>query len=180
MVLHREGLDERAKPLFARALAIEPRHWNAHQGLAEIDRRFGFHDRAAAHYEIALETIDRRADVWRDYAEVLLDLREFRTADLAIRKALELDPTSPDARLILALARRAQGDLDGAVEEVGAALAWAPASAASRAGAVRLRLIKRRRRRRASAPKRSRRRPLTARARLARGDDAGAGGTWRP
>lgn len=118
MLLHTNRLDEQARPLFERALALEPKHWNAHQGLAEIDRKQGFLDRAAAHYEATLESVDSRADIWRDYAEVMLALREYKTADLALRKSLALEPKSPDARVLLAFARRAQGDLLGAADDL--------------------------------------------------------------
>ncbi len=136
MILHAGGLDERARPLYDRALTIEPRHWNAHQGLAEIDRRSGFLDRAAAHYETALESVDNRPDLWRDYAEVLLDLRESKTADLALRKALELDPRSADAHVLLAFARRAQGDLLGAADDLELAAGLGAGAGARRAKAL--------------------------------------------
>jgi tetratricopeptide (TPR) repeat protein len=135
-LLHREGLDEQAKPLFLRAIAIEPRHGNAHQGLAEIDRTLGFLDRSATHYEIALAAFESNAELWRDYAEVLLALREFKTADLSLRKALALEPTSPDARVLLAFARRAQGDYDGAFEDLDAAAALGAGVGAHRAKAL--------------------------------------------
>lgn len=135
-LLHAEGLDDEARPLFVRAIAAEPKHWNAHQGLAEIDRKSGFLDRAAEHYEIALESVGDRAEIWRDYAEVLLARRDFKTADLAIRRALALDPRSADARLLLGLARRAQEDLDGAADEFDAALALGAGIGARRAKAL--------------------------------------------
>lgn len=136
MILHREGLDEQAKPLLLRVIAIEPQHGTAHTGLAEIDRRLGFLTRSAEHYEVALESLDARADLWRDYAEVLLELREFKTADLALRKSLELDPKNPDARVLLASARHSQGDLAGAVDDLDAALGLGAGVGARRAEAL--------------------------------------------
>jgi tetratricopeptide (TPR) repeat protein len=135
-LLHTNGLDEQAKALYQTALKYEPRHWGAHLGLAEIDHRFGFLDRAAEHYEIALEVLDKRADVWRDYAEVLLALRENATVDLALRRALELDPQNPDARVLLAFNRRAQGDYAGAVDQLDAAQALGAGPGARRAKAL--------------------------------------------
>lgn len=136
MLLHREGLDEQAKPLLLRVIAIEPKHGTAHTGLAEIDRKLGFLSRSAEHYEIALESLDARADLWRDYAEVLLDLREFKTADLALRKALELEPKNPDARVLLAFARHEQGDMAGAVDDLDAAVGLGAGVGARRAKAL--------------------------------------------
>ncbi len=135
-LLHRNGLDEQAKPLFLTALKYEPRHWGAHLGLAEIDRRFGFFDRSAAHYEIALEVLAQRADVWRDYAEVLLAMDDVATAELALQTALKLEPGSPDARVLLAFARRDRGDYDGAAEQLDAALALGAGVGARRAKAL--------------------------------------------
>jgi len=136
LLLHREGLDEQAKPLFLRAIAIEPRHGNAHQGLAEIDRTLGFLDRSATHYEVALAALDTNASLWRDYAEVLLSLREFKTADLALRRSLALEPKSPDAHVLLAFARRAQDDYAGALDDLDAAIGLGAGVGARRAKAL--------------------------------------------
>ena len=181
MVLHQSGLDERARPLFMRALAIEPRHWNAHQGLAEIDRDSGFLDRAATHYEIALESIEKHADVWRDYAEVLLRLREYKTAGLALRKSLELEPGSPDAHVLLAFARRAQNDADGAQQELDESAKLGAGVGAQRAKALFFLEAGRRREAQATADAVLKLDPadaaalwVRARLRLAQGDSAGA------
>ena len=82
-LLHRNGLDEQARPLLHRALEFEPRHYGAHLGLAEIYRKLGFLDRSASHYEGALETLEANPQVWRDYAETLLAQRDWTTAELA-------------------------------------------------------------------------------------------------
>jgi tetratricopeptide (TPR) repeat protein len=135
-LLHNNGLDEQAKPLFTTALKYEPRHWGAHLGLAEIDHRFGSLDRSADHYEIALDVLGDRADVWRDYAEVLLALHETATAELALRKALDLEPKNADAHVLLAFSRRASGDLAGAIEQLDAAGALGAGIGARRAKAL--------------------------------------------
>jgi len=137
-LLHNSGLDEQAKPLFQTALKYEPRHWGAHLGLAEIDHRFGFLDRSADHYEIALDVdvLSKRADVWRDYAEVLLALHETTTAELALRKAVDLDPKNPDAHVLLSFSRRATGDLAGAIAQLDEAIALGAGDGARRAKAL--------------------------------------------
>jgi tetratricopeptide (TPR) repeat protein len=135
-ILHRTGLDEQARVFYTKALVYEPRHWGAHLGLAEIDRRFGFLDRSATHYEVALETLDARADVWRAYTETLLAQRDWATADLAIARAIALDPKNPEGHVLIAFARRAQGDMPGALAALDDALALGVGAGAHRAKAL--------------------------------------------
>jgi tetratricopeptide (TPR) repeat protein len=135
-LLHRNGLDEHARELFLRALQYDPQSSRAHLGLAEIENRLGFLDRAATHYEGALELLAGRADVWRDYAQVLLALNEVATADLALHKALELEPRSSDAHVLLAFSRRAQGDYDEALLQLDQAVDLGAGVGALRAKAL--------------------------------------------
>ena len=135
-LLHRTGLDEQARILYLKAVKYEPKHFGAHLGLAEIDRRLGFLDRSASHYEIALETLDRRADVWRSYAETLLAQRDWTTAELAIGRSLALEPKNSEGLVLTAFARRAQGDLPGALAALDAALALGADIGALRAKAL--------------------------------------------
>lgn len=135
-LLHRSGLDEQARPFYLKAIIYEPRHFGAHLGLAEIDRRLGFLDRSAAHYEIALETLDRRADVWRSYTETLLAQRDWTTAELAIGRAIALEPKNSEGHVLTAFARRAQGDLPGALAALDEALSCGAGVGALRAKAL--------------------------------------------
>lgn len=135
-ILHRIGLDEQARAFYLKALVYEPRHWGAHLGLAEIDRKAGFLDRSASHYEVALEALRERADVWRAYAETLLAQRDWPTAELALGRALALDPENPDGRVLTGFARRAQGDLPGALAALDEALARGAGVGARRAKAL--------------------------------------------
>lgn len=135
-MLHRTGLDQQAKVFYLKAIVYEPHHFGAQLGLAEIDRRSGFLDRSASHYEIALETLDQRADVWRSYSETLLAQRDWTTAELAIARAIALEPNNPEGHILTAFARRAQGDLDGAIVALDAALALGAGVGARRAKAL--------------------------------------------
>lgn len=135
-LLHRTGLDEQARALYLKAIVYEPKHFGAQLGLAEIDRRSGFLDRSASHYETALETLDGRADVWRSYAETLLAQRDWATADLAIARAISLEPENFEGHILTAFARRAQGDTKGALEALDAALARDAGVGARRAKAL--------------------------------------------
>lgn len=135
-LLHRTGLDEQARVFYLRALVYEPKHFGAQLGLAEIDRRSGFLDRSASHYEIALETLDGRADVWRSYAETLLAQRDWTTADPAIARSIALDPENPAGYVLTAFARRAQDDAAGAIAALEKALALGAGVGARRAKAL--------------------------------------------
>lgn len=120
-LLHRTGLEEQARPLFDRVLAIHPNNAAANLGLAEIDAKLGFLARSADHYEKALDEIER-PDVWRGYAEVLLAARDTKTAELAGERSLKL-ARDPETLLVLAKTRRADGRLPAAFETLDEALA---------------------------------------------------------
>ncbi|MBI4679568.1 MAG: tetratricopeptide repeat protein [Elusimicrobia bacterium] len=107
-LLHAMQLDEAARPLFEKVLRINPRHPAALVGLAEIERSLGFLDRSVGFYERALEARDKDASLYRTYAEVLYDRRDFRAAETAIRWSLTLQ-TSPESLLVLAYIRRSRG-----------------------------------------------------------------------
>lgn len=112
------ALIEQARPLFLRVLEIEPRNLRAHVGLARIDRSLGFLDRSADHYETALEVSPVSGDLWRAYAEVLLEQRDTKTAELAAEKALSVSPNSIDSLLVLAYVQRAAGRLSEALSTI--------------------------------------------------------------
>lgn len=126
-LLHHMGLEEQAEPLFQRVLQIHPNNAEAHLGLGEIDHALGFLDRSAEHYDKALDTLGDQGPVWRDYAEVLLAARDYKTAELAIRKAIELSPETP-ARVDLAFIQRASGRLEEALKTLDDVLAQAPST----------------------------------------------------
>jgi superkiller protein 3 len=127
-LLHDTDLEEEARPLYEKVLQLEPDNAEAHKGLAEIDRALGLLDRSAEHYEKALETFGDQAGLWRDYAEVLLDQRDARTAELALRRALELAPEA-DSWIDLGFSLRAQGRIDDALSALDKAALLAPGNA---------------------------------------------------
>lgn len=114
-LFHDSRLEEQARPLYNRILDLEPGNIPAHLGLAEIDRALGFLSRSADHYEVALEHLENNADVWREYAEVLYQQKEYKTAELAINKSLALSPQVIDSKLDLAFIERGAGRLDEAL-----------------------------------------------------------------
>jgi tetratricopeptide (TPR) repeat protein len=182
-LLHRNGLDARAKILLERALRYEPKHWVAHLDLAQIAASNGFYERAAAHYEVAFEApeVVKRADVWRDYAAVLLKMNDDKTAELALQKSLELDPKSADAHVLLAFVRRDEGRIDEAASQLDAAEGLGAGVGALRAKALLLLGDGRIPEARAAAEQVLKDSPgdaaalwVVARALMARGDDAQA------
>jgi tetratricopeptide (TPR) repeat protein len=118
MLMHRSGLNEQAKPLYEKLVRLDPDNANGHVGLAQIEHSLGFLDRSADHYEKGLQGFPKNGVLWREYGEELTDARDYRTAELALRRALELLPEDRAARLSLALALRAQGRSDEALAEL--------------------------------------------------------------
>lgn len=116
MLMHRSGLHEQAEPLYEKLVRLDPENANGHLGLAQIDHALGFLDRSADHYEKALQGFPQNADLWREYGEELFDARDYRTAELALRRALALKPGDLPAVLALALDLHAQGRADEALD----------------------------------------------------------------
>ena len=118
MLLHRSGLEEQAQPIYEKIVRLDPANALGHLGLAQIDHALGFLDRSADHYEKALQGLSERGDIWQEYGEELFEARDYRTAELALRRALELQPGSAAASLDLALILRAMGRGDEALAEL--------------------------------------------------------------
>lgn len=117
-LMHRSGLDEQARPLYEKILNVNPVNPYGHWGLGQIDRSLGFLDRAAEHYEKTLEDFSDRAEIWREYAELLYAARDYGTAEPAARRALALYQESEPGVLILALILRARGRVEEALAEI--------------------------------------------------------------
>jgi tetratricopeptide (TPR) repeat protein len=115
-LLHKSGLEEQARPLYEKILKVNSVNPYAHWGLGQIDRSLGFLDRAAEHYEKALEDFSDRSEIWLEYTELLYSAREWKTAELAARRTLALEPKSRPAALTLALILRALGRIDEALD----------------------------------------------------------------
>lgn len=133
-LMHSSGLDEQAQPLYEHILKVNSDNPYAHLGLAEIDRTLGFLDRSAEHYERALEGLSDRAGIWQDYAELLYQARDYRTAELAVRRAQSLD-SKDTSTLDLALILRELGRADEALAEL------EPLAKAGNVGAIRARAL---------------------------------------
>ncbi|TBR22506.1 tetratricopeptide repeat protein [bacterium] len=126
-LLHRQGLDDRARPLFERAVHIHPNNATANLGLAEIQRAQGDLASAQVGYESALADASwsKNPAVLRDYAELLASRQKPQQAAEAIGRALVLDPS---AGTLLSAARieRRRGGIEAAYRDVGYALSGDP------------------------------------------------------
>ena len=108
-LLHGEELDDRAKPLYERILHIHPNNAEANLGLAEIEHTQGFLERSVRHYEQALTERSKDAAIWRSFARVLSERRDYPKAIAAIEKSLSLDPNSAESLEALAVFQYRQG-----------------------------------------------------------------------
>jgi len=125
-LLHREGLDESAKPYFERILSIHANNASAHLGLAEAQAQLGFLDRAIGHYEAVLKEWKVQPWIWRDFAETLARKREYARAVTAIQEALRLEPDNIDSLLDLAVFRHDEGRRTEALATLARAAEAAP------------------------------------------------------
>lgn len=108
-LLHREELDDRAKPLYERVLGIHPNNTNAHLGLAEIEHSQGFLERSIDHYKRCLAVLPKDPAVWRAYAAVLSERLDYAEAIAAIKQSLNLDPADAHSLESLALFQHRDG-----------------------------------------------------------------------
>lgn len=124
-LLHRIGLDDRARPVYDRILKLRPGNALANLGMAEISLHFGFLDRAADHYETALNEWDTNPSIWRAFAEVLSLRRDHARAIAAIERSISLGP-DPESTYALARFQRAAGRTEEAYANLAAAIAANP------------------------------------------------------
>ena len=114
-LLHRSGLEEDATPLFEKILQLHPNDATAHLGLAEINAALGLWDDSSSHYVAALKNRKNDADIYRNYAETLLNRRDYAGAAAAAHRALELAPGEPKTILEIAMIQRASGKIESAL-----------------------------------------------------------------
>ncbi|MEI8191667.1 MAG: tetratricopeptide repeat protein [candidate division NC10 bacterium] len=89
-LLHRVELDDRARPFYERVLKIHPNNAAAHMGLGEILYKQGLLESAQRHFESALVEWKSNETIWREYAQVLGERRDWGGAIRAIQRALAL------------------------------------------------------------------------------------------
>jgi Flp pilus assembly protein TadD/TolB-like protein len=92
--------DGDAEPELRRVLFLLPYHADAHRLLGEICHRTGRLPEAAAAFRISLWSEETTA-AHVGLGEVLADMQQWEAARLEARRALTLDPGSPEARRLL-------------------------------------------------------------------------------
>lgn len=109
-LLHRQGLDDRARPLFERIVDIHPNNASGNLGLSEILRAQGDFAQAQVRIETALSEAGwaENPAVQRDYAELLADRQLYEAAARAADKSLSLTRT-PDTLVVAARIARQRG-----------------------------------------------------------------------
>jgi len=125
-VLHEVDLNDRASLMYARILDRHPNNALANLGLAEIDEAQGDLDASIRHYETCLREWKQNPGIWRAYADVLAQKRDFRAAGRAIEKSLALSPDNVDSLQFLADLQFQQGLIPDAHKTLAKASELAP------------------------------------------------------
>lgn len=110
-------------------LALGPAAWFYQR--AALYERLGRHPQALAEYDRALQADPGHAWAQAGRGIVLARLGRLAEAETALRRALELEPDFPRARVNLAYARHIRGDTQRAVAEIEAVLAEDPRNLAA-------------------------------------------------
>lgn len=126
-ILHRVGLDDRARPYYLRVLKIHPNNAVSNVGVAEIYQKQGLLAKAQEHFERAMleEGWSRDPGILRSYSEVLAERGDLPGAMKAIRGAMAIRGT-PEDRVVLARIERRQGAGADGYEQLDLAVAAAP------------------------------------------------------
>jgi tetratricopeptide (TPR) repeat protein len=127
--LFQQGKSEEAVVALDKALALDPRHWKAHNNMALAAIDMGELELAEAHYLESL-AIEPQAAIYNDLGFVLERQGMPEAAADAYRKALEMDPESDSAHYNLGGSLARAGEFAEAESHLRAALAKRPSAPA--------------------------------------------------
>jgi tetratricopeptide (TPR) repeat protein len=113
--LDQSGLRSQAREAWRAILEVVPQNTEAAARLGRLAWEDGDHATAAALLERAASA-DAPASVWFDLGLARQDLRDYRGAATAYRKAIELKPDHAEAALNLGIALQETGDIDSAMQ----------------------------------------------------------------
>ena len=123
--LFQQGKSEEAVVALEKALAVDPKHWKAHNNMALASIDIGELELAEAHYRESL-AIEPQAAIYNDLGFVLERQGLPEDAAEAYRKALELDPESASAHYNLGASLARSGEYEEAELHLRAALGTDP------------------------------------------------------
>jgi tetratricopeptide (TPR) repeat protein len=109
---------EEAVAAYERALALDPRHSDAHVNLGRILHEQGSAAAAEKHYRAAVMADPRHDVAWFNLGVALEDLGRAREAVEAYERALALDPENADAHYNLAGIYERRGEKANAVKHL--------------------------------------------------------------
>jgi DNA-binding transcriptional MerR regulator len=113
-----EADPSQARSAYERALALDPRHADAHVNLGCLEHEAGRLEAAERHYRAALEVRPDDATAAFDLGVVLEDLGRLDEARAAYERALGAEPDSADAHYNLARLHDRLGDTAGAIRHL--------------------------------------------------------------
>jgi len=113
-----EADPEQARSAYERALALDPRHADAHVNLGCLEHEAGRLEQAERHYRAALSVRPGDATAAFDLGVVLEDLGRLEEALAAYEQSLAAEPASADAHYNLARLHDRLGDTAGAIRHL--------------------------------------------------------------
>jgi protein O-GlcNAc transferase len=135
---------QQALLLHQQALAIDPRHEQAHINLVSLYGRTGQFELAEHHYREALALNPKRDETHYNFAVLLNSRGRVKESIASYRQALALNPAHPEANNNLAALLAAAGQLDEALRLTERALAQRPAYPQAHFNAAAIELRRRR------------------------------------
>lgn len=112
MEAYANGDDKEAELNLQRALDIYPKYIKAHNNLGVLYLRAGMKDKATAEFNQAVQLDEKFAPGYVNLARVAVSNNDFTTAETQLKKALQSDPTSLSAMVLLCSTEFARKEYD--------------------------------------------------------------------
>ncbi len=132
LIIARLGDRNSAIALLQKAHALHPRHAQTLQNLASMYVDAREYVQAAEYFRLYTEAMPEDARGWCALSGASFEAKDLRTAEMAARKALELDPDQAEAMINLANVKREMMQTEGVLELMDRAVALEPENANAR------------------------------------------------